>query len=335
MTCPHLKIILNFVLGNQNSAKLRSASVTVISLGLGQCRHAWTNVSRQRCASQPQLVAQVLPATTVLFLVCPLLVAEFTRRFRLPSLHILHVRCKFCVFRAVGRNLQFLHVWARLREKSIVHRDGQAQERAQEKIERNRRWFERKKSTFLVRAANAPVRAAKAPYEELHTSTNLRSLDHERGEHTTRRLWSGRGLGQSRTNLRRSKALRWTVCLSIVDTSFCSGPDSADIVKSSLYARFQACSVKKSRPCQGTFARASQADRCMNLLQCAQRSTPWLLDTRGCECKVECFSLFERYVTLPVGTWLIALEQSSRSHVCCVLRNLPTSSFGKRKKRFR
>ena len=26
------------------------------------------------------------------------------------SLHILHVRCKFCVIRAVGRNLQFLHV---------------------------------------------------------------------------------------------------------------------------------------------------------------------------------------------------------------------------------
>ena len=53
-------MILNFVLGNQNSAKLRSASVTVISPGLGQCRHARTNVSRQRCASQTQLVAQVL-----------------------------------------------------------------------------------------------------------------------------------------------------------------------------------------------------------------------------------------------------------------------------------
>ena len=118
----------------------------------------------------------------------------------------------------------------------MVHRDGQAQERAQEKLERNRRWFERKKSTFLVRAANAPVRAANAPYGELHTSTNSRSLDHERGEHTTRRLWSGRGLGQSRTNLRRSKALRWSVRLSIVDTSFCSHPDSADIVKTSPLA---------------------------------------------------------------------------------------------------
>ena len=157
------------------------------------------------------------------------LVVQSTRWFRLPSLHILHVRCKFCAIHAVGKNLQFLHVWALLREKSIVHRDGQAQRRAQEKLERNRRWFERKKSTFLVRAANAP-------YGELHTSTNSRSLDHERGEHTTRRLWSGRGLGQSRTNLRRSKALRWSVRLSIVDTSFCAGPDSADILKTSLLA---------------------------------------------------------------------------------------------------
>ena len=33
-----------------------------------------------------------------------------TRRFSLPSLHILHVRCKFCVIRAVGRSPQFLHV---------------------------------------------------------------------------------------------------------------------------------------------------------------------------------------------------------------------------------
>ena len=99
--------------------------------------------------------------------------------------------------------------------------------------------------------------------------------------------------------------------------------------------RFQACTVKKSRPCRGTFARANQADRCMNLLHCAQRSTPWLLDTRGCERKVECFSLFERYVTLPVG-WLHSSNLLAVSaDVCCVLRNLTTSSFGKRKKRFR
>ena len=32
------------------------------------------------------------------------------RRFRLPSLHVLHVRCQFCVIRAVRRNLQFLPV---------------------------------------------------------------------------------------------------------------------------------------------------------------------------------------------------------------------------------
>ena len=82
-----------------------------------------------------------------------------------------------------------------------MQRDGQAQERAQAKLERNRRWFERKKSTFLVRAVNAP-------YGELHISTNSRSSDHERGEHAAKRLWSGRGPGQSRWNLRRSKALR-------------------------------------------------------------------------------------------------------------------------------
>ena len=38
-----------------------------------------------------------------------------------------------------------------MREKPIVKRDGQAQERAQAKLERNRRWFGMKKSTFLVR----------------------------------------------------------------------------------------------------------------------------------------------------------------------------------------
>ena len=76
------------------------------------------------------------------------------------------MRCQFCVIRAVRRNLQFLPVWVSLLKKSIVQRDGQAQERAQAKLERNRRWFERKKSTFLVRAANAPVRAANAHYME-------------------------------------------------------------------------------------------------------------------------------------------------------------------------
>ena len=32
--------------------------------------------------------------------------------------------------------------------------------------------------------------------------------------------------------------------------------------------------TKKSRPCRGTFARANQADRCVNLLHSARRSTP-------------------------------------------------------------
>ena len=105
------------------------------------------------------------------------------RWFRLPSLQILHVRCQFCVIRAAGTNLKFVSVWVSLGEKTLVQRDGQAQERAQAKLERNRRWFERKRSTFLIRSANAP-------YGELHTSTNSRISDHE-----------------PRTDLRRCKAV--------------------------------------------------------------------------------------------------------------------------------
>ena len=74
---------------------------------------------------------------------------------------------------------------SRFARKSIVQRDGQAQERAQAKLERNGRWFERKIPTFPIRAVNAPVRAASTPYGELHTSTNSRRSHHERGEHTT------------------------------------------------------------------------------------------------------------------------------------------------------
>ena len=54
---------------------------------------------------------------------------------------------------------------------------------------------------------------------------------------------------------------------------------------------------------------------------------------RGCERKVECFSLFERYVTLPVGTWLIALEQSSRSQCGRLLRTLQSPYFVLREKK--
>ena len=50
-------------------------------------------------------------------------------------------------------------------KKSIVHCHGQAPERAQAKLERNRRWFEKKKSTFLDWAANAPVRRRTHPME--------------------------------------------------------------------------------------------------------------------------------------------------------------------------
>ena len=54
---------------------------------------------------------------------------------------------------------------------------------------------------------------------------------------------------------------------------------------------------------------------------------------RGCERKVECFSLFERYVTLPVGTWLIALEQSPRSQCGRLLRTLQSHYFVLREKK--
>ena len=39
-----------------------------------------------------------------------ILACRLARRFRLPSLHILHMRCQFCVVRAVRMNLQFLPV---------------------------------------------------------------------------------------------------------------------------------------------------------------------------------------------------------------------------------
>ena len=96
-----------------------------------------------------------------------------TGRFRLPFLHILHVRCQFLVIRAVRRNLNFACL-SKFARKSIVRRDGQAQERTQAILERNRRRFERKKSTFLVRAANAPVRAANsAPAKKLKVNLTL------------------------------------------------------------------------------------------------------------------------------------------------------------------
>ena len=86
------------------------------------------------------------------------------RRLELPALHIQ------CTSRAVSvlRNSRYLKkpsafaCLSKFARKSKVRRGGQAQGRAQSKLERNRRWFERKKSTFLVPSANAP-------YGELHT----------------------------------------------------------------------------------------------------------------------------------------------------------------------
>ena len=156
-------------------------------------------------------------------------------RFELSSLHILHVRCQFCVIRAVGRNLQFFPVWVSLRE--INSAAWWSSPRACPSKNRAKSMLVWKEKIDLSRSVSERNRqAANASYGELHTSTSSRSSDHERGEHTTRGLWSGRGLGQSRTYLCRSKALRWSVRLSSVDTFFCSGPDSTDIVKTSLLA---------------------------------------------------------------------------------------------------
>ena len=77
---------------------------------------------------------------------------------------------------------------------------------------------------------------------------------------------------------------------------------------------------------------------CMNLLHCAKRSTHWLLDTRGgITATLSFFSLFERYMTLPVGTWSSALDQSFRSQCGRLLRtsqSITTSFFGEKETNF-
>ena len=54
---------------------------------------------------------------------------------------------------------------------------------------------------------------------------------------------------------------------------------------------------------------------------------PGLLDTGGCDRAVECYSLFERYVKLRVGTWSIALEQSFRSQCSRLLHSSQSHDF--------
>ena len=64
-----------------------------------------------------------------------------------------------------------------------MQRDGQAQERAQAKLERNRRWFERRISTFLVRGGERTRSGGErtlpltppAPDAKVLTSSKLRS----------------------------------------------------------------------------------------------------------------------------------------------------------------
>ena len=58
----------------------------------------------------------------------------------------------------------------------------------------------------------------------------------------------------------------------------------------------------------------------------------------GVTATLRTFLFFERYVTLPVGTWSIALEQSFRSHCSWLLRSFQSHDFvlrGKRNKLFR
>ena len=50
--------------------------------------------------------------------------------------------------------------------------------------------------------------------------------------------------------------------------------NSATTVEVDVHCAFQRALTRKSRPCRGTYGRANQTDRCMNLLHCAQRSTP-------------------------------------------------------------
>ena len=87
--------------------------------------------------------------------------------------------------------------------------------------------------------------------------------------------------------------------------------------------------VRHSFRCARHFARAYQADRCINLLHCVQRN----------DRKVECFSLFERYVTLrhfrSVQGRVHSINLFAVSATgCCVRRNLTTSSFGGKETNF-
>ena len=94
----------------------------------------------------------------------------------------------------------------------------------------------------------------------------------------------------------RCRSTKKTFCLSEAASTFLQ--DMPDVPRCNCLAlRFQACADAEIKTVPRHFARANQADRCINLLHCVQRSTP-SLDTRGCNRRVECFSLFERYVTL-------------------------------------
>ena len=94
--------------------------------------------------------------------------------------------------------------------------------------------------------------------------------------------------------------------------------------------RFQASGDAEIKTVPMHCVHANQADRCITLLHCAQRLTPWLLDTRGWDRKS--WVLFFVWAlrdtsTLPVGTWSRALDQSFRSHYNRLLRTSQSHYF--------
>ena len=101
------------------------------------------------------------------------------------------------------------------------------------------------------------------------------------------------------------------------------------VVMRKEHCDFKFALARKSRPCQGTFARANQADRRVNLLHCTERLMPWLLDTGGCDCDIECFlCLSATWHFRSVHSRLLSNNLFAVSAAgCCVVRNLTTSSF--------
>ena len=86
-------------------------------------------------------------------------------------------------------------------------------------------------------------------------------------------------------------------------------------------------------PSPRAFARADYANQDWFPLHCAAAAVHWVLDTGGATPMLKRRSLFERRVTLLVGTWSVARKQSFR----CVgghVQNLTTSYFDRKETKF-